>query len=41
MDWGRGNWPYRSFWIWGSAMGVQEGKKVALNIGELIKTNTS
>ena len=21
MDWGRGIWPYKTYWIWGSADG--------------------
>jgi hypothetical protein len=33
MDWGRGIWPYKTHWLWGSACGVVEGKPVAFNIG--------
>lgn len=34
MDWGRGVWPYRSYWVWASAATYQEnGHLFALNLG--------
>ncbi|MFW9867003.1 MAG: DUF2804 domain-containing protein [Candidatus Thorarchaeota archaeon] len=33
MDWGRGIWPYRTHWLWGSACGIIDGVPVAFNIG--------
>ena len=33
MDWGRGIWPYRTHWLWGSACGTVNGVPVAFNIG--------
>ncbi|MHA1884748.1 MAG: DUF2804 domain-containing protein [Promethearchaeota archaeon] len=33
MDWGRGIWPYRTHWLWGSACGIVEGIPIAFNIG--------
>ena len=33
MDWGRGIWPYKTHWLWGSACGLVDGKPVAFNIG--------
>jgi hypothetical protein len=33
MDWGRGIWPYRTHWLWGSACGTVKGVPVAFNIG--------
>ncbi len=33
MDWGRGIWPYRTHWLWGSACGMVDGIPVAFNIG--------
>jgi len=33
MDWGRGIWPYKTHWLWGSACGLIDGKPVAFNIG--------
>jgi hypothetical protein len=33
MDWGRGIWPYRTHWLWGSACGLVDGIPVAFNIG--------
>ena len=34
LDWGVGVWPYRSFWIWGSASGfLPDGRTVGLNLG--------
>ncbi|NHJ01515.1 MAG: DUF2804 domain-containing protein [Candidatus Heimdallarchaeota archaeon] len=33
MDWGRGIWPYKTHWLWGSACGLLDGVPVAFNIG--------
>lgn len=34
LDWGRGVWPYRSFWVWASASGfLPDGRGVGLNLG--------
>ena len=34
MDWGRGVWEYRSFWVWASASGfLADGRTVGLNMG--------
>lgn len=33
MDWGRGIWPYKTHWLWGSACGTVNGTPVAFNIG--------
>ncbi|MFX1574773.1 MAG: DUF2804 domain-containing protein [Promethearchaeota archaeon] len=33
MDWGRGIWPYKTHWLWGSASGIVNGVPVAFNIG--------
>ena len=34
LDWGRGVWDYRSFWIWASASGfLAHGHRVGLNLG--------
>ncbi|CAG1773067.1 hypothetical protein BAC2_03493 [uncultured bacterium] len=34
LDWGRGIWDYRSFWVWASASGFQpDGRTVGLNLG--------
>lgn len=33
MDWGRGIWPYKTHWLWGSACGMVDGVPVAFNIG--------
>ena len=33
LDWGRGVWPYRTHWLWGSACGKVDGVPVAFNIG--------
>lgn len=33
MDWGRGIWPYRTHWYWGSSSGFVDGVPVAFNIG--------
>ncbi|MCE5257230.1 MAG: DUF2804 domain-containing protein [Spirochaetaceae bacterium] len=33
LDWGRGYWPYRNRWYWGSASGLHEGVPFGWNIG--------
>lgn len=33
LDWGRGVWPYKNTWYWGSLSGVVMGKPFGLNIG--------
>jgi hypothetical protein len=33
MDWGRGIWPYKTHWLWGSACGLVDGTPVAFNVG--------
>jgi hypothetical protein len=34
LDWGRGVWPYRSFWVWASASGfLPDERPVGLNLG--------
>jgi hypothetical protein len=34
LDWGRGVWEYRSFWVWASASGfTRDGRRVGLNLG--------
>ena len=34
LDWGRGVWAYRSFWVWASASGsLDDGRSVGLNLG--------
>lgn len=33
LDWGRGVWPYRSTWYWGSASGVAQGHRFGFNLG--------
>lgn len=33
LDWGRGVWPYRNTWYWGSANGLVEGRPFGMNIG--------
>lgn len=34
LDWGRGVWDYRSFWVWASASGfLKDGRTVGLNMG--------
>ena len=35
LDWGRGVWPYRTFWNWGSASGfLKDGRRFGLNLGK-------
>jgi hypothetical protein len=34
LDWGRGMWPYNSFWVWASESGfLQDGRTLGLNFG--------
>ena len=34
LDWGRGVWAYRSFWVWASASGhLADGRRIGLNLG--------
>ena len=34
LDWGRGVWEYRSFWVWASASGfLQDRRRIGLNLG--------
>ena len=34
LDWGRGVWEYRSFWVWASASGFVAGRRtIGLNLG--------
>jgi hypothetical protein len=34
LDWGRGIWPYDSFWVWASASGfLPDGRTLGLNLG--------
>lgn len=33
LDWGRGVWPYRNMWYWGSASGHVDGHSFGFNIG--------
>jgi hypothetical protein len=34
LDWGRGIWNYRSFWVWASASGfLPDGRTLGLNLG--------
>lgn len=34
LDWGRGVWDYRSFWVWAGASGrLPDGRTVGLNLG--------
>lgn len=40
QDWGRGVWPYRSFWNWGVATGVQDGVRLGVNLGARWTTGT-
>jgi len=35
LDWGRGVWPYRTFWNWASASGfLPDGRTIGLNLGQ-------
>lgn len=34
LDWGRGMWPYNSFWVWASASGfLPDGRTIGINLG--------
>jgi hypothetical protein len=33
LDYGRGAWPYRTFWNWGAGSGVTGGHTIGLNLG--------
>jgi hypothetical protein len=34
LDWGRGVWEYRSFWVWTTASGfLKDGRRIGLNLG--------
>lgn len=40
QDWGRGIWPYRSFWNWGVCTGVRDGELIGVNMGAKWTTGT-
>jgi hypothetical protein len=40
QDFGRGIWPYRSFWNWGAGTGMQDGRLVGINVGGKWTTGT-
>jgi hypothetical protein len=40
QDFGRGLWPYRSFWNWGVATGVVDGVRIGVNLGGKWTTGT-
>jgi len=40
QDFGRGVWPYRSFWNWGVGTGVQDGVRIGVNVGGRWTTGT-
>jgi hypothetical protein len=40
QDFGRGVWPYRSFWNWGVATGVHDGVRIGVNVGGRWTTGT-
>lgn len=40
QDFGRGLWPYRSFWNWGVATGTHEGVPIGVNVGGRWTTGT-
>jgi hypothetical protein len=40
QDWGRGIWPYRSFWNWGVATGYADDALLGVNIGAKWTTGT-
>jgi len=40
QDFGRGLWPYRSFWNWGVCTGVQDGQSIGINVGAKWTTGT-
>ncbi|MEN8182639.1 MAG: DUF2804 domain-containing protein [Myxococcota bacterium] len=40
QDWGRGVWPRVSFWNWGVCSGVQDGRRIGVNVGARWTTGT-
>ncbi|MFI5394174.1 MAG: DUF2804 domain-containing protein [Candidatus Binatia bacterium] len=40
QDFGRGLWPYRSFWNWAVCTGVQDGRPIGVNMGAKWTTGT-
>jgi hypothetical protein len=40
QDFGRGIWPYRSFWNWAVCTGVQDGRRIGVNLGAKWTTGT-
>jgi hypothetical protein len=40
QDFGRGIWPYRSFWNWAVCTGVQGGDRIGVNMGARWTTGT-
>ena len=40
QDWGRGVWPRRAFWNWGVCTGVQDGRRIGVNVGAKWTTGT-
>jgi hypothetical protein len=40
QDFGRGIWPYRSFWNWGVATGLVDGVRIGVNVGGKWTTGT-
>jgi len=40
QDFGRGIWPYRSFWNWGVATGDEDGVRIGVNLGGKWTTGT-
>ena len=40
QDFGRGLWPYRSFWNWAVATGERDGTRVGINLGAKWTTGT-
>jgi len=40
QDWGRGVWPWRSFWNWAVCTGVQDGVRIGVNVGGKWTTGT-
>jgi hypothetical protein len=40
QDFGRGIWPYRSFWNWAACTGMQDGNLIGVNMGAKWTTGT-
>jgi hypothetical protein len=40
QDFGRGMWPYHSFWNWGVGTGMQGGRRIGINVGAKWTTGT-